>query len=156
MSYYNNIPKAIATLPSATRAFVACSAAAEPSPVAPLAFPVVVGAREVLEEVLEVLLELEVVLVGRIDVGGGRTGVTDAEGTGAPEGAAGGAAPLPPPPTGAGFASAGLVRAPVPQGIGSLLPGCSLSVGGELAPEASAIVNRVVQVLLVGAGEENW
>jgi len=123
--------------------------------VAPLAFPVVVGAREVLEEVLEVLAELEDVLVGRRDVGGGSTGVTDAEGVGAPE-AAGGAAPLPPPPTGAGFASAGLVRAPVPQGIGSLLPGCNLSVGGVVAPEGSAIVNRVVQVLLVGAGEENW
>jgi hypothetical protein len=57
---------------------------------------------------------------------------------------------------GAGVASAGFTSAPVPHGIAAPDPGCVLSVGGVVAPEASAIANRVVQVRFVEAGVVNW
>jgi len=68
-----------------------------------------------------------------------------------------GAALAPPPPLGGGAtALEGSARAPTPQGIGALVPGSRELAGGVVAPVASAIVNRVVHVLLVAVGEVNW
>ena len=62
----------------------------------------------------------------------------------------------PPPPTGAARASPGVTRLPIPQGI--LSPaGWAWLAGGTLFPALSAMVNRVVQVLLpIAPGEEYW
>jgi len=66
-------------------------------------------------------------------------------------------APTPPPPLGGGGAALeGSTRAPTPQGIGSLVWGWRALAGGVVAPVGSAIVNRVVQVLLAAVGEVNW
>lgn len=64
--------------------------------------------------------------------------------------------PAPPPLGGGATALEGSARAPTPQGTGALLPGCTGLAGGVEAPVASAIVNRVVQVLLAAVGEVNW
>jgi len=67
------------------------------------------------------------------------------------------ATPPPPPPLGGGGAALeGSARAPTPQGIGALVPGSRALAGGVVAPVGSAIVNRVVQVLLAAVGEVNW
>lgn len=66
-------------------------------------------------------------------------------------------APTPPPPLGGGGAALeGSARVPTPQGIGSLVWGWRVLAGGVVAPVGSAIVNRVVQVLLAAVGEVNW
>lgn len=61
-----------------------------------------------------------------------------------------------PPDGGAATALEGSTRFPTPQGMGSFDPGCVGFAGGVVAPEAEAIVNRVVQVLTLVCGEENW
>jgi len=76
--------------------------------------------------------------------------------TGGPEADAPGTATTPPPLGGGGVALEGSERAPTPQGIGALVPGSRGLAGGVVAPVASAIVNRVVQVLLAAVGEVNW
>ncbi len=53
----------------------------------------------------------------------------------------------------------GSTSAPVPHGIGVLpggAPGCVAFVGGVEAPDASAIVKRVVHWRSGTAGELNW
>jgi hypothetical protein len=59
-------------------------------------------------------------------------------------------------PAGGGVASAGLTRAPVPQGIASPVVGWVASVGGVDAPDASASVNRVVHKVVLAVGLVNW
>jgi len=79
-------------------------------------------------------------------------GATDAERDTEPE-----TAPTAPPPLGGGGeALEGSARAPTPQGIAWLVLGWRALAGGVVAPVGSAIVNRVVQVLLGAVGEENW
>ncbi len=52
---------------------------------------------------------------------------------------------------GGGVPSAGLVREPVPHGIGSLEPGWVLFGAGTTSPPGPAIVNRVVKRGALGA-----
>lgn len=59
------------------------------------------------------------------------------------------------PRTGAGVALEGSTKAPVPQGIASP-PGCVAFSGSTVLPVASAIVKRVVHVMLVVEGSVNW
>jgi hypothetical protein len=63
--------------------------------------------------------------------------------------------PVPPPLGGAGLASAGFTRAPVPHGMAAP-PGWVVSEGGVVLPLASAIAKRVVQVRFFDAGDVNW
>lgn len=65
-----------------------------------------------------------------------------------------GAAELP-DSVGGGLASAGLVSAPVPQGM-AWPPGCVAWGGGVVFPVVSAIAKRVVHRVVLEAGDVNW
>jgi hypothetical protein len=57
---------------------------------------------------------------------------------------------------GGGTALEGSFNAPVPHGMASPLPGWTALGGGTVAPSAPAMAKRVVQVLVLVRGEENW
>jgi len=57
---------------------------------------------------------------------------------------------------GGGTALEGSARAPVPQGMGALVPGWLALEGGEVAPVGEAIVKRVVHCFVVAPVVENW
>jgi hypothetical protein len=61
-----------------------------------------------------------------------------------------------PPMVGAATAFEESTSAPVPHGMGALVPGWVGLVGGVLWPEASAMVKRVVHVMFGLAGLVNW
>lgn len=61
------------------------------------------------------------------------------------------------PRTGAAMAFEGSARAPRPQGMGLLEPGCVALGGGVVAPESEAIVKRVVHATDVAeSADVNW
>jgi hypothetical protein len=57
---------------------------------------------------------------------------------------------------GGGTALEGSFSAPVPQGMASPLPGWTALGGGTVLPSAPEMANRVVHILVLVRGVENW
>jgi len=144
--HHNNSTSATAMPLNAMNAFTVCALASAPSPAAPLLAP---AALLVAAEDAELELELDVRV---LTLAAGAEGLEEVEVAVELVFVAG---PLPPPLGGAGLASPGCTRAPLPQGMGAPEPGCVACGGGVVRPVASAIAKRVVQVRLLDAGDVN-
>ena len=126
-----------------------------PAPTAPFWAPAAVSVAAAAAAVFGVVVAAAAVVTGAGGVYAGVVvGATEVDGRDADDDAGPAGAAAPPPLGGAGVASAGLASAPVPQGMAAP-PGCVGLVGGVVPPVASAMVNRVVQVRFVEAGEVN-